>query len=110
MDLRAHDAVLWEPLAQGGTEDAQFDFLHVPVMHLIGFVIVGALLMWLSMSPAPAVLVVLAVLIDRQLLKNNHNRPREMWLAFATGSTFADRRAEGGECIDLATRTFWAWP
>lgn len=104
MQLRAHDAVPWEPVAVAGTRPAMLVLVGVPYVYAVVALAVSVVPAWLTTNPLWFVgCFAVSVVVARAALAGNANRPREWRLAFASGSLWADRSVWGGERVDAAS-------
>ena len=102
MKLRAHTDIPTEPFAVGNTVPDMVPFLGVPFWHVPAIMVVAAIVVAVTRNPLWFVCALVGLTFaDRQLLSLNFNRPRELWIAFRSGSTFADRTVFGGESANV---------
>lgn len=91
----------YDKIAVGATRPSVVKYFDIPMGFLPVVMIPPLVIGWITFNPFwllvgwPAL-----VLICRRVVKNDHNRPRVLWLAFISGAMFAERAAWGGRTVD----------
>jgi len=91
----------YDPIAVGATRPAVVKYFDIPLGFLLPVLIIPFIISYVTFNPLWIIVGIPALTkAVRILVKNDHNRPRALWLAFASGAMFAERGTWGGHTTD----------
>lgn len=90
-----------DPIAVGATRPSVVKGLDIPLGFLPVALVPPFIVAWVTFNPFWLFAIAGMILVIRRVVKNDHNRPRVLWLRFMSGAMFAPRDALwGGQTTD----------